>query len=331
MLPSSAIQRWDLSISYEEFSLRANRKGFIGLRVLPAIGVQKASASFLRVKVESILTPIEDTRRNNDGTYKRDDFKWDQDSYSTEEHGVEEVLDDATLEQYPEIRAEQIKSERAINRTIQSYENEVAGAVFNSATWTGADLCTSVAIPWTSKATAVPITDIDAAIEKVKTNCGFKPNTLIIPDLALRKMKRTSQIEDLLKYSGKDDPKNLGIMSGLSELFDIPNILVADGMKNTAGRGLTKAFTRLWDPTRCMVCHVAETQDLEDPEPRIGNTIMHNKGVAEIPGAGDLENSLIVEEYREEDRRGGTFRVRGNYKIKIFHVEAGHLLLAVTA
>jgi hypothetical protein len=332
MLPSTAIQRWDLSISYQEFNLRANRKGFVGLRVLPAIGVAKDHANFLRVKIASVLGPIEDTRRNIDGTYKRDDFKWHQDSYATDEHGVEEVLDDATLERYKsEIRAEQIKSERAINRVIQAHENAVAAAVFNTSTWTGADLTTAVSIPWSTKATAVPITNIDAAINKVKTNSGQRPNSLIIPDLALRYMKRTDQIEDLLKYSGRDDPKNLGILSGLAELFDLQNIIVADGFKNTAGRGLDAVFTRLWDPTMCMVAHIAETQDIEDPEPRIGNTIMFNDQIAAIPGAGDMENALIIEEYREEKRRGGTFRARGNYQLKILHPEAGHLLTAVTA
>jgi hypothetical protein len=331
MLPSTAIKRWDLSISYQEFNLRANRKGFIGLQVLPAIGVQKQSAGFLVVKVESVLTPIEDLRRNIDGTYKRDDFKWDQDSYNTDDHGAEEPLDDRTLAMYQEIRAEQIKSERAINRVIQAYENEVAAAVFNSTTWTGSDLTTSVSIPWSTPATAVPITNIDAGCVKVKNNCGSKPNTLIVTDLGLRYMKRTAQIQDLLKYSGRDDPKNLGLVSGLSELLNLPNILIADGMKNTSGRGQSPTFTRLWDPTMAMVCHVAETQDLEDPEPRIGNTIMWSEEVASIPGAGDMESALIIEEYREEKRRGGTFRARGDYQIKILHVKAGHLLQAVTA
>ena len=50
-----------------------------------------------------------------------------------------------------------------------------------------------------------------------------------------------------------------------------------------------------------------------------------------LPGADDGESSLIVEEYREESRRGGIIRARNKRVVKILHAEAGHLLTAVTA
>jgi hypothetical protein len=154
---------------------------------------------------------------------------------------------------------------------------------------------------------------------------------LILTDYAMRCIKRTSQVEDLLKYSGRDDPKNLGILSGLSELFDLPNILVADGYKNSAKEGASASFSRLWDVTMAMVCHVATSGDLEDPQPTIGRTIMWNEENVSIPGAGDGEPGVIVEEYREEDRRGSVIRARMDRQIKILHAEAGHLMTAVTA
>ena len=338
MQPTTAIARFDLSISYEEFSLRANRKGYAGLKVLPAIGVMFQQASFLRVRIASVLGPVEDTHRNPDGSYKRSDFEWIQDSYLTEEHGVEETLDDAMLKIYPEIKAEQIKVERAINRVLQSYEQEVAAAVFNTSTWTGAALTLAAgivggsgALPWSGKSSAIPIQDIDGAIELVKSNCGAKPNALVLTDYALRKLKRTDQIENLLKYSGKDDPKDLGSLTGLAELFGLEKIIVADGFYNARSEGTTPVLTRLWDRTMAMVCHISDTQDIEDPEPRIGNTILFSEENAAIPGEGDMEQSLIIEEYREEDRRGGTFRARDYYQVKILHPEAGFLITGVTA
>jgi hypothetical protein len=329
-----------LSISYQEFSLRANRKGFIGLQVLPAIGVMYQQAKFLRVKIASVLGPIEDTHRNPDGTYKRSDFEWDQDSYLCEEHGVEETLDDALLKIYPEIRAEQIKVERAINRVLQALEQEIAAAVFNTTTWTGSAYTLaagvvggSSALPWSTKASAIPIQDIDGAIEKVKANCGVKPNALVVTDYGLRKLKRTDQIENLLKYSGHDDPKDLGSTAGLAELFGLEKIIVADGFYNANSMGATAgpSLTRLWDRTMAMVCHISDSQDIEDPEPRIGNTIFFSEENAAIPSDGDGEGSLVIEEYREEDRRGGTYRARDHRQVKILHPEAGFLITGVTA
>ncbi len=333
-MPTTAINRFDLSMSYHEFALLANRAKFIGLRALPPVGVGVQSSKFLRINVESLLKKLEGTERAPGATYKRDTFEWTQDSYATDEHGVEETLDDRTIKMYRnEINAERVHALRAVNRVLMSYEDAVASAVFNTTTWTGAALTTSVsALPWSTAATAKPITDIDAAIEKVKSSSGMAPNTLIVTDFALRKMKRTAQIEDLLKYSGHDDPKNLGILSGLRELFGLEQILVAEGFKNTADPGQSTAFARLWDVTMAMVCHVNTTNDdLEDPSPNIGRTIMWADENVAIPGADDAEPGVIIEEYREERRRGSTIRARMDRQIKILHAEAGHLLTGVTA
>ena len=37
--PSTAVTRLDLSLSYGEFNEEANRRGYVGLRALPAVGV----------------------------------------------------------------------------------------------------------------------------------------------------------------------------------------------------------------------------------------------------------------------------------------------------
>lgn len=329
--PTTAITRHDLSLTYSEFNEMANRRGFIGLRVLPAVPVLVQAAQFNKIKVASLMGPIEDTVVAPDGAYKFDDFEWAHDSYTTEDHGVAERLGDRRLKMYGEFNAELIHRRRAVNRVLMAFEDAVAAAVFNTGTWTGADLATAVTIPWTNKANATPVDDIDGAIESCKDSSGMKPNALILSDFALRKMKRTAQIEDLLKYSGRDDPKNLGLLSGLRDLFDLEDILVADGFKNTAKRGQTPELGRLWATTMAMVAHVTSSQDLEDPNPTIGRTIMWGEENAALPGAGTSEPGVIVEEYRDEGRRGSVIRARADYQIKILHPAAGHLLTAVTA
>lgn len=333
--PSTAISRFDLSMSYAEFNLAASRRGFIGLQVLPGIGVAKDAASFAKINVEDLLRKVEDTEREPRAEYKRDAFQWTSDSYDCKEHGVEEVVDDLLIERYGDIlRAESIARERAIDRVLRALENAIAAAVFNTTTWTGATLTTGVSTPWTTAATAVPITDIDSAIEKVIASSGMRPNALVLSDYALLKLKRTAQVQDLLKYSGNDDPKNLGLISGLKELFGLDNILVGKSMKNTADEGQTASFSRMWTQTMAMVCHIADdgmNGDLESMDPFIGRTIFATEGNAAIPGMDDGEESLIVEEYREESRRGGIIRARNKRHVKIVHAEAGHLLTAVTA
>ena len=334
--PSTAVTRYELSMSYAEFSLLANRRGYIGLRAAPPIAVALQAAKFLRINVESLLGKIEDTLRAPKAAYKRDDFEWTEDQYATEDHGVEEPLDDRILKIYGDIlRAEQIHTQRAINRLLQAYEQSVASALFDTGMWTGAALTTAVSTPWSTLDTSTPITDVDNAIEKVKASCGMRPNALIVSDYALRKLKRTSQVQDLLKYSGQDDPKNLATISALQELFQLEQILVGDGFKNTSDPGQTASFARLWDTTMAMVARVATdtglTADLEDPEPCVARTIMWSDENAPLPGADDTAPGVIIEEYRDELHRGGVIRARNDRVVKVVHVEAGYLLTNVTS
>lgn len=328
--PSAAITRFDLSMLYAEFSLLANQRRFVGLRVLPAVGVARSSSSFLRVKVESVLGKVEDLKRAPGAAYKRGDYEWATDNYSTDDYGAEEPLDDRTLKMYgSEIRLERLRSLRAVNRVLMSFEQDVANAVFDTALWTGAALTTAVANPWSDASNGTPITDIDKAIDKVSDSSGTEPNALILSRKALRFLKRTAQVQDLLKYSGRDDPKDL--TPGLPDLLDLPMIIVANGRTNTADQGQDAVFGNMWDTTMAMVAHVNTTEDLEDPEPSIGRTIMFNEENAGIPGGDDGPINVIIEEYREEQTRQSVLRARNDRQVKILHPEAGHLLTAVTA
>ena len=55
------------------------------------------------------------------------------------------------------------------------------------------------------------------------------------------------------------------------------------------------------------------------------------EGIPLAMGAEGEDLGVIVEEYREESRRGGVIRARGDYQLKILHPQAGHLLQGVTA
>src|SRR3972149_10654017 len=130
--PSTAITRFDLSLTYQEFSLVANQQKFIGLQVLPPIAVSQEGAEFVRIEIASLLSKIEETKRAPKSGYARDDWEWSKDSYAVEEHGVEEVVDDATVEKYGDVlRTEQIATARAVNRVLQRLEYDIAAAGFN--------------------------------------------------------------------------------------------------------------------------------------------------------------------------------------------------------
>ena len=341
--PSSAITRFDLSMSYVEFSLAANRRKFIGLNVLPPIGVAQEASDFLKLLVESFLTKSEDTERAPKSTYKRSDYEWDNDSYATVEHGVEEVADDATIERYGDIvRVEQIAIMRAVNRVLQSLEQDIADAVFNTTTWTGAALTTAIGTSWVTanKATADPIADVDGAREKVKTSAGMAPNAVVMTDLDFVNCIRTDRIENLLKYDAMtvmmalQGGTNVDIVNSaaqaLAGVFQVEKVLIGQSFKNTADRAQAVAFSRFWSSGNVMVCHInadGMSGDLEAPMPNIGRTVFSTKNGEPLPGSDDGGfGSLLFDEYRDEPVRGSVFRPRNKRQVKILHKEAGHLL-----
>lgn len=344
--PSTAITRFDLSLSYQEFNLIASIKKFIGLRVLPALGVDQEGADFLRIKIASLLTKVEDTQRSPRGTYNRDTFEWDKDSYAVQENGVEEIVDDATVEKYGDIiRTEQIAVLRAINRMLQRLEYDIAAAVTDTAVWAGGTLTAAAGTAWTTKATADPLADIDSAHDHINTNCGEDANTLVLTKKAFRSMVRTDRLENLLKYdasellvalsSGQNQSMVSEIMSGLKDLLQVQQILVGRGFKNTADKNQTASLSRMWDDTKAMLCVVDDDGldgDLQSPTPQLGRTIFSTKNGEPLPGESDAGlGSLIFDEYREENVRGSVVRPRNKRQVKIFHKEAGFLITGVTA
>lgn len=344
--PSTAITRLDLSLTYQEFSLLANQMKFIGLLVLPPLGVEQEAADFAKIKIASLLSKVEETLRAPKSTYNRDSWEWTKDEYSLQEHGVEEAIDDASVERYGDVvRVEQLSTMRAINRVLMRLEYDIAAALFNTTTWTGAALTTNLGTPWTTKASADPVANIDAAHDKVTASCGMEANTLVLTKKAFRAILRSDRVEGLLKYDaselmiamnqGQNQSMVAQVVSGLKELLQVEKILIGRGMQNTADKGQPASLARVWNDTMAMLCVTHDDGfdgDLENPMPCIGRTIFSTKNGEPLPGANDAGlGSLIMDEYRDEAVRGSIIRPRNKRQVKILHAEAGHLLTNVTA
>lgn len=353
--PSTAISRFDLSVGYNEFSLMANQQKFIGLQILPPVGVEQEAASFRKIVIESLMSEPRDTRRSPYSGYNREGWNWTTDSYSVDEHGVEEIADDAVIERYGDIiRVEQLARLRAVNRILQRLEYEIAAAVFNTTTWAGSSLTadidtantangiTTSGNKWTDRANSDPLADIDYAAAYVKANCGMAPNTVVMTDIDFRNCIRSTRLEGLLKYDAIEVIAAMNQQGGrltdvvssaaaaVAGAFGVERLLVGQGFYNSADEGISASFSRFWTAGRVMVCHTATdgmSGDLESPMPCIGRTIFSTKNGEPLPGSNDTGfGSLVFDEYREEQVRGSVFRPRNKRQVKILHAEAGFLL-----
>ncbi len=321
--PSSALQRPDLGATMEEFDVEAARKGFIADMIAPAVDVIETAANIGRIPIEALLAN-RDTARAPGSGYSRGDYKFEDFYYTTSEHGAEEVVDDKLRKVFARyFDTEVIAARRALDVVLRNREKRVAAMLFNATTWTGGSLTTAIGDEWDDLGNAVPIDDIMAATEKVYVGIGANPNALILNSKVLRNLMNCDQIIDRIKFSGKDDPKNVSLSALAQLLFPgVPNarIVVAGSPKNTANPGQTAAISRVWSDEYVMVAKIADSMD--PAEPAVARSFHYTPDGSELNGR--------VESYREESVRGDIVRVRHETGEKVMYTEAAHLLSNAT-
>ena len=321
--PTSALQRPDLGATMEQFDVEAGRMGFIADVVAPAVDVIETSTNIGRIPIKALLAN-RDTARAPGAGYSRGEYEFEHFSYSTEEHGAEEVVDDKLRKVYARyFDTEVIAARRALDVVLRNREKRVAALLFNATTWTGGSLTTSITDEWDDFASATPIADILAATEKVFTGIGANPNALILNSKVLRNLMQCEEIVDRVKFAGFDDPKKITLPSLAQLLFPgVPNarIVVAGAPKNTANPGAAVAISRIWADEYVMVAKIADTADPR--EPAVARSFHYTPDGSELSGR--------VESYREERVRGDVIRVRHETGEKVMYTEAAHLLSNAT-
>ena len=316
---SLATLRPDLAASFEAFDLEAEKAGYIARKVLPSVDVASQAGNFGKIPLEQLLQQ-RDTKRAPGSGYARGNFTFDDSTYSCEEHGAEEPIDDREAKMYAEyFDAEQIATQRAYNSVLANAEKRVADTIFNTSTWTGASLTTDIsALPWATLATAKPLTNVEAAVQKVYDGSGLWPNALVINKKVFRNLRNTPEVIDRIASSGAGD-RNLAsdvTLQMLAQAFDLDYIIVAGGSLNSAKEGQTASVGQIWSSTYAMVCRVATSSDFR--EPCIGRTFHWGADGSSIDGA--------IESYRDEVVRANIIRVRHDVDEVVLYAQAGHLL-----
>jgi hypothetical protein len=320
--PSSSLatQRPDLA-TFLQFDLESERSGFIASQVLPVVDVASQAGNFGKIPLAQLLQQRTTLRAPGAG-YARGDFTFEPATYACEEHGAEDVVDDRQAKMYREyFDAEQIATMRAFSSVLRNAEQRAADAVFNTTTWNGSALTTSVGTAWSS-VSSTPIANVEAAVKKVYDGSGLWPNALVINRVVYRNLRNVTQIIDRIASSGAGDATKASDITAqmLAQVFDLDYVIVAGTSRNNAKEGQAAAPVQIWGNGFAMVCRVATSNDMA--EPCIGRTFHWSEDGSSIGGS--------VESYREEAVRGEVIRVRHDVDELILYPQAGHLLTNIT-
>lgn len=305
------VTRPDLGETAKEFALERSRVNFIGLQILRTKGVQRKSATFPKIKVESYLKLV-DTKRGPRSGYARTGFEFTEGNYSCKENGLEHPLPDAEVEEHAHrFNSEIISTKIVMDRLLRNQEKRIADLLFNGSTFTP----TTVGTAWDNAAADV-LGDVETGIEAIRSGTGIRPDVLALSWTTFRAALKTTAIKEAIKYTQAfellSDQRQMQL---LADYVGVQEVLVGDGVKNTAGEGLPRALSNIWDDDFGLLALRAEDETLEIPQ--IGRTF-----VWEL----DSPENAVVESYREEQTRSDIIRARQNTDETVINTEAAYLM-----
>lgn len=308
-----ATLRPDLAGSFMEFDLAMNMEGLIATRAFPVIEVSKQAGVFGKVKLESLLQTMP-TVRAPGAAYSRAKWDFTDDSYACVENGHEEVLDDREAEMYAEyIDAEMISAARARSIVMTNAELRVADILQDSSTYTP----TTITNEWNDHSSATPVTDVESAVERLWAK-GIIANALILTRKQFRNLRLCDAVTEKIHSQGagqRIEPTQINA-SNLSQVFDLPYILVAGSLQNDADAGQDASLSSIWSDEYVTVTRIATSRDIK--EPCVGRTFHWGADGSTIGG--------LVESYREENVRGDIIRVRHDTDEKLLYGDAIEIL-----
>lgn len=321
--PTTALTtlRPDLA-SFLEYDLESDKLGYVASKVFPVVEVASQAGQFGIIPVEELLEQ-RNTKRAPGAGYARGNFNFTTSTYACEEHGAEEPVDDRQAKMYREyFDYELVATKRAFSSILRNAEQRVADAVFNTTTWTGASLTTSITDEWDDIANAIPITNVDAAVKKVYDNSGLWANALIVNQKVFRNLRRCSQVIDAIESNGAGDPSKQSDITAeqLAQVFGLDFVIVAGASRNSAKEGQNATPAQIWSDEYAMICKIATSGDMA--EPCIGRMFHWSADGSSIGGT--------VETYRDEIVRANIVRVRHDVDELVLYAQAGHLLSNIT-
>ncbi|MBI2424193.1 MAG: hypothetical protein HYV27_15285 [Candidatus Hydrogenedentes bacterium] len=313
--------RPDLAGGIRAFDTMANEGGFIAHQVFPVTEVAKQSGTFPKIDLkESLQSP--ETRRGSRAEYNEIGWKFTDDNYATQDHGLQHFIDDRDAEIYSEyFDAEVEGAELVVSNILLAEELRAATTLFNPTTFSGKTA--GVTNEWDDFSAATPITDVDNAVETIYDNSGVWANALVISHKVFRNLSRCDEILEAIASSGAGDSILPGKITAaqLAQAFRLDRVIVGGGTKNTANQGQTAVPGQIWSGEYALVCRVV-TEPGKFKQPGIGRTFHWDADGSQVGGT--------IESWRVAGQRGGWVRARHEVQQKLMLLELGYLLSNIT-
>lgn len=229
--------------------------GFVARAIFPTVPVAAPSAQY------PIWNRGDFLRRGGKKTSNYEanpieGFNTGKGNYSVGNWGISTMytardLANARIAGTSETQLRNLKNTFIVTKGLLELEYKVATLVQTNGNWT--TVVTGVAsgpsssqfIQW-DQAASTPIDDVLAWKEKMRLLCGYAPNKMVIPQLVWIALRKNLQLIGRITYGGTMDRPTSVSLQQIKDLFEMQDIVIAEGVANTAVEGAANAFGYIW-------------------------------------------------------------------------------------
>lgn len=325
-------QRPEFSMPFKEFMEMPDRFGFVGLKVLRPIVVNRQSGSYYMDEVEQELKEADPTVGSG-GNYNRVEDSFTEVDYKTKEIGLEARLRDRMVQAYPDYPSAEGAAVGRLYRKIHRYlERQITTWLQDTSIITQT---AAVDDEWNDLDSSNPQLDITNAALAIHASTGLIADTVVMSYKRFMKLIINDKIRDVFKSSGFQDPRGRKMWESIPDMaaiLGVPRLLVAGAVRNSAAEGQAASLASFWSDDKIGVYVTAgEGQNIEAP--CIGR-IPTWPGDGAAIGTGE-EPSLVLESYREEQTRSNVYRTRAELDLaasrNLVMPKAGYILTGADA
>lgn len=313
---SMAVPRRDLTGSFREIPAQQE---YVAQRIFPELEVPADQGGFMKTSKRSFRKLI-DTRRQADGSYKRVEGRLTDDSYKTQERGIEERLDRRNIAIYGALVDYQRVSADALNDIFKiRAEYEAASAIIDTTQWplsgnTGYDV-TASSVAWSTRATSKPHEDVTYC-QGLGRNNGLLLTQLRINWNQWIDLSLSTNLRTVISYT--DRPDVTIPLPVLAAMMNLTEIIVCTAQYNSADDGQTPVFADIWSNLYVNLLMTGKTASIE--ETCIGRCLVW-KG----DGGGSPYDPMF-ETYPFDADRSDVLRARADYQMKLMSTDCNVLI-----
>lgn len=206
--------------------------------VAPKVPVAKESGLYFKNDKSNLVVPGS-TKRALTGSANRVTGKLSTETYTLEEHTLEEWIDDRILKTYDQpFDPRRNATNRVAGQLAIEKENELIAAL--AAATASGNLVDSGG-NWATAATDLR-SAMNTGKDYIHKRTGVRPNTLILDRLSYNALLSNTDFKASIAYTSDKTEANLRNL--IAGYFDVQNVLIAGGIKQSAAESGTGSF--LW-------------------------------------------------------------------------------------